>query len=747
MSKLRVILLWHMHQPFYTDLWSGVTSMPWVRLHASRSYTDMAVAIEQTPARVVVNFTPSLLVQLRRLADGAADSYLDIARKPVDSLTPEERAFVLDNFFAVPEKMIKPNPRYRGLMQKRRSEPGKPAIEIQEGFTTGELRDLITWFHLSWVGWAMREKMPELNEIQERGWDFTEEEKETVLDSASRAAWELLEKWKELGRSGKVELTTSPYAHPILPLLVDTETARRCMPDSILPEPFRYPQDARAQVALAREAHRENFGSYPVGMWPSEGSVSPEIIPILQKAGFRWMATDEGILYRSPGFGSRGDQHLSPYLARHKDSEICVFFRDRKISDLVGFDYQKMSEKEAAEDFLGRVRDISGSTSRWEASAVLTVALDGENPWEHYENGGKEFLHRIYDGLAAMSEVESILPEEWLRDHKPCAVLENIHSGSWIRSDFSVWIGDQEENDAWETLLATRRDYEEITGGRVRRVELANTGHIGFFGGILAGIPPLAAEQELYAAEGSDWFWWFGDDFTSDKDEEFDRMFRTHQTNVYRFLGQLSPERLAEPIIRPHPVKPDKEALAFICPTIDGRVTEYYEWVDGAMYTVRTVGGAMYTREVYLERIYYGFDPFRWFLRLDRREKAWSTEEVSDQQRHSTIPDCVVVDAFVKGDKPFRVEFPAYSAPDLPCRLYRPDRDHPELLSPLGRAAADKCMEIAIPFRVLDAEPGMEIQFAILLFLSGNELDRYPPAGFLRFQVPDVDFERKMWSV
>ncbi len=747
MSKLRVILLWHMHQPFYTDLWCGVTSMPWVRLHASRSYADMAAATDETPARAVVNFTPSLLVQLRRLANGAGDSYLDIARKPVDSLSEEERAFVLDNFFAVPEKIIKLSPRYRELMQKRRSKAVMPAIDIQHEFTPGELRDLVTWFHLSWAGWAMRENMPELDEIQERGWDFTEAEKEAVLDSAFRTASGLVEKWNQLARSGKVELTTSPYAHPILPLLVDTETARRCMPEAPLPEPFRYPQDARAQVAVARQVHRENFGSYPAGMWPSEGSVSPEIIPILQSEGIKWIATDEGILYRTPGAGGGWEQHLNPYMAKHGDAGICVFFRDRKISDMVGFDYNKMSEEQAADDFLKRVKDVAMSTSRWEEPAMLTIALDGENPWEHYEKGGKEFLHRIYDGLAAMSEVETTLPEEWLRDHNPGAELHNIHSGSWIRSDYSIWIGEQEENDAWNTLLATRRDYEEMTGGRVKTVAVENTGHIGFFAGVLANIGPLAARQELYAAEGSDWFWWFGDDFTSDKDEEFDRMFRAHQANVYRFLGQAPPERLAEPVLRPHPVKPDKEALAFLRPTIDGKVTEYYEWVDGAMYTVRTVGGAMYTREVYLEGIFYGFDPRKWFLRLDRREKAWSTEEVSDEQRQPSIPDCVMIEAVLNGGEHFRVEIPAHPAPDLPCRLYRPDREHPELISPPARAAADKCMEISIPFRVFDAEPGMELQFAVLLLLSGNELDRYPASGFLRFRTPDVDFERKMWSV
>jgi len=720
--------------------------MPWVRLHASRSYNDMAAAIERHPVKVVVNFSPSLLLQIRRLAAGATDFYFEVAAKPTDDLTEEERAFVLDNFFAVhSETMIKPNPRYRLLWEKRRREGHRPGAEIHCDYTAGELRDLIVFFHLAWTGWAACEEHPEIPEIQKRGWDFTEEDKETVLNTGLEVARGLIGRWRALAQSGRVELTTSPYAHPILPLLIDTETARRCMPWAKLPEPFRFPEDARDHVFLAREAHRDAFGAYPDGMWPSEGSVSPEIIPILKEAGFSWIATDERILQKTLGVDHRSQQHLHPFRAGSDGAEVAVFFRDQKWSDLIGFDYTKLPERDSAADLLDRLGKLAGATAAWEDPAVVTVALDGENPWEHYRQGGKEFLDALYGGLCEATNIETILPAEWLPDHPPREALENIHSGSWIRADYSIWIGYQEENAAWQALLAARRDYEDALHALGEMPQITDTGLLGFFIALLAHLGCAMARAELFAAEGSDWFWWFGDDFTSDNDEEFDRLFRAHLSNVYRFLGRASPESLAEPIIRPHPVRPDHEPVSFLHPTIDGKTTEYYEWNDGGMYTARAVGGTMYTREVYLERIFYGFDAHTWFLRLDRREMVWK-EEDDAEGAISRLPDCVIIEGRIGEGQSFRVEIPAHPAASLPCRLYLPDRKHPELISPLAKAAADECMEISIPFRILKLEPGMEVSFTVLLERSGRELDRYPPAGFLRFEVPGADFERKMWS-
>jgi len=747
MSKLNLALIWHMHQPFYRDPWSGITSMPWVRLHASKAYNDMAAALEQGPVKVAVNFSPSLIAQLNSLNSGIGDFYLGIALKPTDSLTEEERAFILERFFSVNfETMIKPYSRYRQIWEKRRKEGWRPGAEVLEDYTDGELRDLIVWFQLSWIGWAGREKYREVAEIEKRGWDFTEAEKDLVIKISLEIAHGVLDRWRALAKSGRVELTTSPYAHPILPLLIDTETARRCLPSAPLPTPFRYPEDAREQIMTAREVYHEVFNAYPCGMWPSEGSVAPEIIPLLAEAGIKWFATDEGILQKSLNTEQRGQLHYHPYLVTYKGAQAAALFRDRYLSDLIGFDYNKLSEKDAVTDMLKRLHDIASTTRAWEDPPLLTIALDGENPWEYYRAGGKEFLGLFYKGLLEMKDVETVLPCEWLPAHPPRKTIENLYSGSWIRSDYSVWIGDEEENEAWQTLLSARRDYGDLINAHKKLSGMEGVGLLGFLVGLLANIGPVLAKEELFAAEGSDWFWWYGDDFTSDNDEEFDRLFRKHLANVYRFLGNAPPEYLSEPILRPHPVKPDQEPVAFLHPTIDGKVTEYYEWNDGAVYTVRMVGGTMYTREVYLDRIYFGFDDQRWYLRFDRRKEAWDDKESETENWLVPLPDCVIIDCHTSAGQAFKIEIPAYKSSNVPCRLYLPDREYPELITPLAKVARDNITEMSIPFRCLDLAPGTEVRFVIVLERTGKEMDRYPPAGYLHFVTPDASFERKMWS-
>ena len=744
MGRLRVVFLWHMHQPFYTDLWSGNISMPWVRLHASKSYNDMAAAIEKNPVNLAVNFTGSLLTQLRWLASGWTDALYDTARKPVDSLEENERAFVVDNsFFVNTETMIKPNPRYRELWEKRRGQNWRSGADVHSEFTNVELRDMLMCFHLAWMGWDARKKFPQIAEIEERGWDYTETDKDTVLDIGMEIAGKVLDRYRALSEKGIVEITASPFAHPILPLLVDTDAARRAMPSTRLPEPFRYPKDANKHIQLAVNLHRDVFGTEPVGMWPSEGSVSPEIIPLLAENGFRYLVTDEGILKRSEGVPIHSYSHYNTYVVQHGEHEVKALFRDTKLSDMIGFDYSKVSEEDAAADMMQRLNDIAASTGAWESPGVVTIALDGENAWENYANGGEFFLEKLYSGMNESKRMEPVQPSKWLEIDPPRQKITKIHSGSWIRSDYSVWIGEEEENDAWEELLETRRDFDEIFESSTKPDESESVGAVGCVASFVSNFGRILAQAELAAAEGSDWFWWFGDDFASDNDDEFDRLFRLHLANVYKFMGRPVPERLSESILRPHPVKADYEPVAFLRPTIDGRTTDFYEWNDGGMYTVKSVGGAMYTREIYLEKIYYGFDQYRWFLRLDRRETAWCDDECGEEVLN---PDGVIIEGDVGDIGKFRIEIPARKAESPPIRLYLPDRNHPELLTPLAKASVDKCMEILIPFKSLNLKPGTVVGFTVMIEKSGRELVRYPSTGFLKFVVPDKDFEREMWS-
>lgn len=746
MGGLNITFLWHMHQPYYRDPFTGTASMPWVRMHACKAYTDMCAMLENHGVKVVINLVPSLLMQLQEYADGANDVFLEVARKPVSDLTADERMFVLDRFFSANfDTMVKPYPRYRWLFEKRRHGGWLPAEEIVDRFSDVEMRDLVVWFHLAWMGYTVRKEHPEIAELTRKGWNFTEEEKAKVLEIGLENIKTVILRLKKLVQDGKVELTTTPLFHPIIPLLIDTDIARRCMPWARLPkEPFRYPEDALEQIKLGREYFKNIFEEEPRGVWPSEGSVCPEIVPMLAEAGFKWFATDEDIILETIKSRDRQDNIYQPWLVEHEGCSLVGLFRDRVIADKIGFDYPKMKEEDAASDLIGRLKGIRQATRAWASPPLVLIALDGENAWEYYPKGGEDFLNILYDTLEKDSDFNTVLPKDFLEAHPPSRKVSGIHSGSWIRHDYSVWIGGEEENEAWDRLVQTRRYFAE----RIKNFKpptLTRGGLWQFLISLFEHLALATARRELFAGEGSDWFWWYGDEFTSDMDDEFDRLFRVHLKNVYRFLGDEYPEILDEPIAKPHPVKPDVEPIAFLHPIIDGKVTHYYEWCDGARYTVRAVGSTMYTKEVYIEKIYYGFDADNFYLRLDRRELAWMGEKVNGETLEKPLPDKVIVSFRINGQE-MRVEIPAEKGENLTCLLVREGFDTHEIICPPGKAATDEVMEISMPFKMLGFYPNTEVKFSVVLERNGRELDRYPKNGFLSFVVPDKDFERRMWS-
>src|SRR3989440_3319157 len=410
--SVRAVFLWHLHQPEYRDPQTGQPMLPWVRQHASRAYTDMAAALERHPdVKAVANWAPSLLAQLEAYLAGTQDLDEELARKPTDSLTPQERAHVLrEGFSADWNVWVRPVARYSELLDKRGTDPRQiDLLERQAAFTSQELRDLQVHFVLAWMGFAARREEPLVAELiaKERG--YTEEEKVAAVDAQKRIAARIVPRWRALAERGQVEITCSPFYHPILPLVVDTESARRAMPAVALPPRFSYAHDAREQVMRGLERARAAFGQVPQGMWPSEGSVSPEVIDLLAACGVRWCATDQGVLERSElelgtALPDGYPAHYPPYRAG-ADHAVTVLFRDRELSDRIGFRYAKSDPQEAANDLLSR---IAGAEPE---GALVTLALDGENPWEHYPRSGEGFLEALYAGLSN-GPVRSVLPHE-----------------------------------------------------------------------------------------------------------------------------------------------------------------------------------------------------------------------------------------------------------------------------------------------------------------------------------------------
>jgi hypothetical protein len=497
-----------------------------------------------------------------------------------------------------------------------------------------------------------------------------------------------------------------------------------------LPARFRAPEDAEAQLQRAVEYHHRTFGRTPAGLWPSEGSVCPELLPIAHRTGFRWLATDESILARSLDLSGRPwhrhNDLYQPYLAGEPGQDLVMLFRDRDISDAFGFIYHKTTPESASDDALRRLRSIIHDAA--DDRLVITIILDGENPWEHYHDGGEQFLSRLYTAFTNHEldqgsgiTVQASTVSDAIAAVPPSQRLAHLHSGSWINADYKIWIGHQEDNCAWELLGHTR----------TRLVEQA------------AHLPPDRVQRawdELYAAEGSDWFWWYGDDFETDFKPEFDRLFRTHLRNVWTHMGLTPPDRLTRPVRAVEPqLESDRvtQPHSLLSPTIDGLATDFFEWRGAGTIKTRAPLGAMWKEDGIFTTIQFGWSREQLYLRLD-----------PDQASHARQPN-MNVDVTLQGpQETFRLAFSL--APDGPRQFTLFQAVGPESWQELGsyRSIARRfILELGLPWKDLHLETGQEVRLSIVVHEHGLEVARYPHQGPAVLTVPGPEFEAALWRV
>lgn len=595
---LYVALIWHQHQPVYfKDPETNVYIRPWVRVHATKDYLDMAAMLQNYPdIKATFNITPSLIRQLDDLSSGTKDLYQVMAEIPADQLSDSDKQFIAERFFDTNQRIIRRFPRYQELANQR-DEMGVDGVVAD--WTADDFRDLQILFNLAWTDpdWLAQEPLLSLAQ-KEQG--YTEEDKAVLFAEHLRIVQEVIPFHAEMQQTGQIEVTMTPFAHPILPLLVDSNVAAVGMPDEDLPERFTFGQDAVAQVELGVKLYEEHFGAQPRGMWPAEGSVSPGVIQMIANQDIQWIATDEEILARSlEGFDGftrnsqdtvqQADVMYQPYLATGgRGGQVAVFFRDHLISDKVGFEYSGMTGQEAADDFLQRLENIRQRLIEEGAEGphVVTVLLDGENAWEYYDNDGKAFLNGMYQGLSDSETLVTVTPSEYLAMTGTPQALDELWPGSWINPTFNTWIGEEEENLAWTYLLQMRQDVQEAS----KELDEA----------VLAQVMEL-----VYIAEGSDWFWWYGADQNSGLDSSFDEQFRLYLEQIYLLLGKEVPNFVSVPIIPQAAVEPTRPFIASFSPVIDG-VAGPDEWKDAGFYDLGDAAG-----------FYYGFDDNNLYLRLE----------------------------------------------------------------------------------------------------------------------------------
>jgi len=722
MGDVLVSLLWHQHQPYYREGPDGPYAMPWVRLHGIKDYYGMAWLAQQHPeVHVTFNLVPSLLVQLDDYASGQAEEkWLRLTAKPARELDEKESSFILNEFFnANWETMIRPHERYRELLLKRRF-GRRTSDEVLKEFTRQDLLDLQVWGTLSWFFPQLLWEDEVLRELVAKGRGFTEGDKAAMLAKQGQVLASVIPMYRELQDRGGVEISVSPFYHPILPLLCKMERAREGIPGLPMPrQRANMAEDARTQVARAVETYWVYFGRAPVGMWPSEGSVSPEVAALVGEAGIRWIATDEGILCRSLGCGLHRDYDgllqewktlYQPYRVPAGGAELAIIFRDRYLSDLIGFQYYHQPAERAAGDFAGRLAAIASQAG--EEDALVSVILDGENAWEYYPDGGIHFIHALYNRLASTRHVRTVTVSEYLDTHPVRARLPRLFSGSWINSDFGVWIGHEEDRRGWELVARTRRFLVDRTEGRPASAEFSQ------------------AWEELYIAEGSDWYWWYGDDRSSLNDAEFDRLFRLHLQSVYRLLGERPPEALDEPICRVAERVSYTEPTAFMEAEISGTPSNFFEWVAAGVYRRDLDGGVMEKATPdRIQQVYFGFSDSELYLRVDGREMF--VEEMPPAGR--------LVFCFTE-PRDIELEISDLCSPRPTVRVGGQD-------SRGARAAARDILEVGCPFKELGCRPRDAARFHVRLLEDGNVVERAPRVGAIAFTVPTRDFEFEMWQV
>lgn len=641
-EPIYLTIIWHQHQPLYfKDPQTGVYIRPWVRLHATKDYVDMAAILREYPEiHVTFNLTPSLIKQLDDMAGGTKDLYQVHAEIPANQLTETQKQFILDRFFDINRRIIARFPRFEELLRKRDASQ----FPLEE-FTTQDFLDLQVLFNLAWVDpdWLAQEPLATL---VKKGRDFAEEDKRIVFSEHLRLIREVIPIHRQLQEEGQIEITMTPYAHPILPLLVTTDLARKALPDVELPSTrFVYGQDAVAQIELGVQFYQDHFGVRPKGMWPAEGAVAQEIVTMVAKNGIQWMASDEGVLAKSLGFDSftrdqnelvvEADKLYHPYYVQGKEGDpVAIIFRDVFISDKVGFTYSGMEGKAAASDFINRIHAIRKAlkTKGVEGPHLVSVILDGENAWEHYDNDGKVFLHSLYRLLSDDPLIVTVTPSEFLEIAPEQPTIEELWAGSWINHDFATWIGEEEENTAWEYLAAARTHLQKyITGSLKNKVDAQTLDQ---------------AKLWMYAAEGSDWFWWYGTDQNSGNDEIFDQQFRDTLKQIYFTLGDEPPRFLDVPIIPQLAVTADRPSSALISPIIDGTIQED-EWAAAGLYSVP--GMLKPTARSVFENMVFGFDSKNLYLGFTLADEYSLDSQRSNVEIYINIPGGGVTNNFSRG--------------------------------------------------------------------------------------------------
>lgn len=740
---LYVAFIWHQHQPLYKSRAAGQYRLPWVRLHGTKDYLDLILLLEKYPKlHQTVNLVPSLILQIEDYVDGNAfDPYLALALKATEQLNVEQRLFIIDHFFDANRRtLIDPHPRYAELFYQRHEQGRDWCLEH---WTLAEYDDLLAWHNLAWIDPIFWDDA-DIAQWLEQGKGFSLSDRQRIFSKQRQILSRIIPHHRQMQARGQIEVTTSPYTHPILPLLADTDAGQVAVPNMALPElRFQWSEDIPRHLSKAKDMYRERFGCDPRGLWPSEQSVSPDILPYVAEQGFQWLCSDEAVLgwtiqhfFHRDGSGnvSEPEKLYRPYRLETPQGDLAIVFRDHRLSDLLGFTYSSMPAHEAATDLVGHLEAIaralkanqtSGSTAL-EQPWLVTIALDGENCWEYYPEDGRPFLEALYTILSNQTSLELVTVSEFLEKFPPTAMLpaDELHSGSWVDGSFTTWIGDPAKNRAWDLLTHARQ--------------------------VLANHPEATEENNpeawdaLYAAEGSDWFWWFGEGHTSNQDAMFDQLFREHLTTLYLALNEPVPPDVRRPV-ESHEQPSDHLPESFIHPVIDGRGDEQ-DWDKAGRIEIGGARGTMH-RSSLVQRLWFGVDHLNFYLRIDFKAGVTPGLDLPTEVHvmwfypHQPMSNSPAPLAEVPDESPVNYLFHHHLGINLitQSHWFQEATEHGQWRSHPSRAqvAFDTCLEIAVPWADLQlVEPDWLLRIVVMLADEGRYVSYLPEDALIPVQVP-----------
>lgn len=602
MKALKIAILWHQHQPYYKM--DNEFVLPWVRFHGIKDYLDLVEILYEYPTiHQTFNLAPSLMLQIEEyISSSTKDKIQILSEKPVTELSSEDKKNILKSFFICNyENMILPYQRYKELFDKSR----KDNITI-DSMSDQDWLDLQVWYNLTWFGPIARENKA-IRRFFQKGKNFTEAEKQLLLSFTNETLSFIVPTLKKLHSLNQIEISVSPFYHPILPLLCDTKSALESMPDLELNSlDYKHPESAKFHISSAINYYNTLFGFNPNGMWPSEGSISNEVLNLMIESGLKWTGTDEKLLENSL---KNRYFNLEKYFKRTYTSEIgniSLFFRDHYLSDAIGFVYSRWNPFDAANDFINKLKKIRSDIINHYGEdaldyAIVPIILDGENCWEYYKNNGYDFLTNLYNLFTHSSELKTVKFSEVSEQEDFLEPINDIKAGSWINGNFSIWIGHKDDRIAWNAL-------SEAHNTVLKAKDNINKENFD------------AALTEIHIAEGSDWFWWYGDEHTAENKSDFDVMFRYHLSQAYKLVGADVPDYLSYPLGKDGLIKQLVFPKGQISPKIDGLIYEN-EWDNAGYYDAKASMSAMHKVGELIHRIWFGSDENYIYFRCDKTRK------------------------------------------------------------------------------------------------------------------------------